>query len=92
MDGFAEGLHLYWAWEVDDIEDRIIFQILEWRNDIAQSRGKEKKSNSTGHLRMTTLHIRGAQEGRRRLREKTACKILQRTSPWSLDLLPDRHG
>lgn len=43
MDGFAEGLHLYWAWEVDDIEDRIIFQILEWRNDIAQSRGKEKK-------------------------------------------------
>lgn len=66
---------MYWAWEVDDIEERIIFQILKWCNNIAQSlecRGEEKKSNLTGLLCMTTLHICGAQEGRRRLREKHA--------------------
>lgn len=61
---------------LDDIEDRIIFQILKWRNDIAQSlerRGKEKTSNLTGLLCMTYSPHTWSPRGKKEIKRKDSC-------------------
>lgn len=97
VDGFAEGLHLYWHWEADDIEDGIVFQIKKWHNSVAQSlesSGESKAIKSDWLPYVTVLHGHGAQEGR--MKEEIKGKdgtqnpaVGQSKSP---DLLPDGRG